>query len=49
MKTLTVCEVPGEVYALIREEAATNQHNVQEQMRYFLAKAATLFGVAWWE
>lgn len=50
MKTLTVREVPDEVYAVIREEAATNQRSIQEQVRYILSKEARLrrggFGTA---
>lgn len=50
MKTLTVREVPDEVYAVIREEASTNQRSIQEQVRYILTKEAHLrrggFGAA---
>lgn len=50
MKTLTVREVPDEVYAVIRHEAETNQRSIQEQVRYILAKEALLrqggFGAA---
>jgi plasmid stability protein len=50
MKTLTVREVPDEVYAVICKEAATNQRSIQEQVRQILAKEALLrqggFGAA---
>ncbi len=38
MKTLTVREVPDEVYGVIRQEAEANHRSIQEQVRYILAK-----------
>ena len=42
MKTLTVREVPDEVYQVIRQEAEANQRSIQEQVRYILTKEAHL-------
>lgn len=42
MKTLTVREVPDEVYGVIKQEAEANQRSIQEQVRYVLAKEARL-------
>ena len=50
MKTLTVREVPDEVYGVIKQEAEANHRSIQEQVRYVLAKEARLrnggFGAA---
>lgn len=42
MKTLTVREVPDEVYTVIRREAEANHRSIQEQVRHVLAKEARL-------
>lgn len=42
MKTLTIREVPDEVYAVIRREAESGHRSIQEQVRYVLAKEARL-------
>ena len=42
MKTLTVREVPDEVYAVIRREAERNHRSLQEQVRQVLEKEARL-------
>ncbi len=42
MKTLTVREVPEEVYAAIRRDAKSCRRSIQEQVRYVLAKEAQL-------
>ena len=42
MKTMTVREVPDEVYAVIRREAEANHRSLQEQVRYVLEKEARL-------
>lgn len=42
MKTLTVREVPPEVYAAIKRDAQSARRSIQEQVRYVLAKEALL-------
>jgi plasmid stability protein len=42
MKTLTIREVPDDVYAAIVREAQVGQRSIQEQVRFVLAKEARL-------
>lgn len=42
MKTLTIREVPDQVYAVITREAKTCHRSIQEQVRFVLAKEARI-------
>ena len=42
MKTLTVREVPDEVYAALKDEAETNCRSLQAQVLWVLAKETRL-------
>lgn len=42
MKTLTVRELPDAVYAVLKEEAATNGRSLQAQVRWVLEKETRL-------
>lgn len=42
MRTLTVREVPDEVYAVLKLEAEATHRNLREQVRWVLAKEVRL-------
>ena len=42
MKTLTIREVPDDVYTYIVDEAKSHHRSIQEQVRYVLGKEARI-------
>jgi plasmid stability protein len=44
MKTMTIREVPDQVYAAICAQAETSHRSIQEQVRYVLEKEARIRG-----